>query len=411
MTLTLNEALSDPAIIQALQEDPDSFRKVRDLKVSPDCILSFNTQINNVVKTAGYHLRNIAFIKKYLDKHSEVDMGLGPFTTILSRFQAVDMSVPFFFDTLGILSARGSAAINPWGFLMPLKNTVWASLIASLLIVCIVHFLFEHFLQPEASWQKQFGRILFEYFQPPLDHALARNTWSVWQKPLLGSWILVSFLLNSSYSGNLKSMMALRYIGHPIQTVRDLIEDTNKKIIIEHRTSYLATVQAIPFGDINELNKVGEAGRYVDYKMRNFLSYSDKILRGDHVQIFDTTNSLYYRAKEFSRTGRCDFYLAKETFIPFVYSMIWQKGSLLTPAINVRIRKVVEAGLYNLWVSQNIDNVTACANPPMKVYLQDPIHLENIWGVAVIWGGGMLLAFSAFALESVWIKYRADGDD
>ena len=44
--------------------------KVRDLGVLLDCNLSLNSQINNIVKTAGYNLRNIGFIKKYVDVSS-----------------------------------------------------------------------------------------------------------------------------------------------------------------------------------------------------------------------------------------------------------------------------------------------------------------------------------------------------
>ena len=44
--------------------------KVRDLGVILDCNLSLNAQINNVFRIAGNHLRNIAFIKKYIDESS-----------------------------------------------------------------------------------------------------------------------------------------------------------------------------------------------------------------------------------------------------------------------------------------------------------------------------------------------------
>ena len=40
---------------------------VKDLGVMIDSALSFRGQINQTVKTAGYHLKNIAFIRKYLD--------------------------------------------------------------------------------------------------------------------------------------------------------------------------------------------------------------------------------------------------------------------------------------------------------------------------------------------------------
>ena len=43
---------------------------VRDLGVLLDCHLSFHNQINNVVKVAGYHLKNIAFVRKYLDERT-----------------------------------------------------------------------------------------------------------------------------------------------------------------------------------------------------------------------------------------------------------------------------------------------------------------------------------------------------
>ena len=41
---------------------------VKDLGVMLDSNLTFDTQINKVVRNAGYHLRNISFIRKYLDE-------------------------------------------------------------------------------------------------------------------------------------------------------------------------------------------------------------------------------------------------------------------------------------------------------------------------------------------------------
>ena len=43
-------------------------KSVKNLGVTVDCNLMFKDQVNNVVKNAGYHLRNIAFLKKYLDE-------------------------------------------------------------------------------------------------------------------------------------------------------------------------------------------------------------------------------------------------------------------------------------------------------------------------------------------------------
>ncbi|XP_076049541.1 uncharacterized protein LOC143030271 [Oratosquilla oratoria] len=42
-------------------------KAVKDRGVIMDCNLSFKDQINQVVRTTGYHLRNISLLKKYLD--------------------------------------------------------------------------------------------------------------------------------------------------------------------------------------------------------------------------------------------------------------------------------------------------------------------------------------------------------
>ena len=43
---------------------------VKDLGIKVDSCLSFSSQISNIVKQTAYHLRNIAFIRKYLDEES-----------------------------------------------------------------------------------------------------------------------------------------------------------------------------------------------------------------------------------------------------------------------------------------------------------------------------------------------------
>ena len=57
-------------------------KSVKDLGVIIDCNLSFKDQINQVVKTAGYHLRNITFVKKYLD---EKTMKMLVFNHVISK--------------------------------------------------------------------------------------------------------------------------------------------------------------------------------------------------------------------------------------------------------------------------------------------------------------------------------------
>ena len=57
----------DIANLRVLENEFEVTSPIKNLGIVFDCSLSFNEQINRVVKTAGYHLRNIAFLKKYLN--------------------------------------------------------------------------------------------------------------------------------------------------------------------------------------------------------------------------------------------------------------------------------------------------------------------------------------------------------
>ncbi len=46
----------------------ETCEKVKDLGMLLDCNLSMKEQIQQVVKTTRYHLRNIGFVRKYLDE-------------------------------------------------------------------------------------------------------------------------------------------------------------------------------------------------------------------------------------------------------------------------------------------------------------------------------------------------------
>ncbi|XP_066937339.1 probable glutamate receptor [Macrobrachium rosenbergii] len=99
----------------------------------------------------------------------EVNLALGPFTVISSRYEDSDMSIPFFFDKLAMLVGRGSAAIDPWSFAMPFTPVLWGILLVIMMGICLFHMLLESSYLPRTNRLRLFGGILFEYMQPPLE--------------------------------------------------------------------------------------------------------------------------------------------------------------------------------------------------------------------------------------------------
>ena len=58
----------DITSLKVLEHEFEVKNPIKNLGVIFNCDLSFNEQINQVIKVAGYHLRNIAFLKKYVDE-------------------------------------------------------------------------------------------------------------------------------------------------------------------------------------------------------------------------------------------------------------------------------------------------------------------------------------------------------
>ncbi|XP_071545498.1 uncharacterized protein [Panulirus ornatus] len=125
----------------------------------------------------------------------EADIGLGPYSFNPSRIEAVDFTWPVVIENTRIIAGRGRPEVDPWGFLLPLAPLVWAAILTALLLVpAAVVLLSSCALQgygDQRTWMK--------------------NTFH--------------------YSGNLMSLLAVRHIPQPYQSLRDVLDDPSVTMI------------------------------------------------------------------------------------------------------------------------------------------------------------------------------------
>lgn len=62
------------------------------------------------------------------------------------------------------------------------------------------------------------------------------------ERMILGSWILVGMVITLSYSCNLTSLLAVRRIPHPVQTLRDLLDNPSLTVIMSPNSIITATI-------------------------------------------------------------------------------------------------------------------------------------------------------------------------
>ncbi|ROT70073.1 olfactory ionotropic receptor IR4 [Penaeus vannamei] len=183
----------------------------------------------------------------------EVDLGLGPFGMSTVRAAVVDFTKPILIDYARILGGKGRAEIDPWGFLLPLTPEVWAGLAAlGLLVILTVAFL------SYLSGQRLPGRGSRNLYFAVVRTLLIQDTKVLpercgdakvppgrrWERVLLAGWMIVTLVTVKSYAGNLMSLLAVRHIPQPYQSVRDVLDDPACTMIWEANTAYVQFVEA-----------------------------------------------------------------------------------------------------------------------------------------------------------------------
>ncbi|XP_069988101.1 probable glutamate receptor isoform X2 [Penaeus vannamei] len=336
------------------------------------------------------------------------DMGLGPFAVTRSRSLVVAFSQTLFFEDVVILASKGKPEHNPWGFLFPLAPAVWAALLmamtctwAALLILGV--------------WDFESGRVnraldaLFLQIRTLLRQGMDCDLPGSAGRWVVGGWLLVAMVTTWSYTGNLMSLLTVRAVPLPFQTGQDIIDDPHINVITEQASAYTDIMENTKEGILAELHALLEVGRMHHKPLNMMAQFLGTLVRdGTHVLFIDGSTSLKLQADIFSKTGRCEFYKARETFMPLFYAMIGKKDSPLIPAIDARIQQLLASGLYNKWVLSAIPNATACVSLSTSITVKEPLTLATTWGMFVVLVCGLSLALICFVVEVLFPRLSVE---
>nr|XP_053632778.1 glutamate receptor ionotropic, delta-2-like [Cherax quadricarinatus] len=337
-------------------------------------------------------------------RDKEADFALGPFSLSAARAEMVDFMWPITVQYSRILGGRGLPEVDPWGFLLPLDILVWVTVLMTLLVLLFFMFLVlwclsHNNVNTHDNWKTDAFSLLRVLLQ---QDCLVSGSWW-WKRLMFLLWMMmIGQVLIKSYSGNLMSSLAVKYIRQPYQTLRDLLDDTSAIMIWHSQSTYLSHVFSQQSGIYRDVYEAGSNRRIMYQTLFQFFNITKTLVRQGRyaiVQIEILINMVI--SDDFSHTGRCDFYTSRERLLPTIMASIAQKGSPLIPAFNKRILALTEAGLYYQWLKASLPNSTSCAHPPTKITVSSSLSLNNIWGMFVILGGGLILSTAIFCLEIV----------
>ncbi|XP_063885570.1 probable glutamate receptor isoform X2 [Scylla paramamosain] len=330
----------------------------------------------------------------------EADFSPGPFAFSYVRHEAVDYTYALYHQSIKILSGLSGLETDPWGFLLPLTSLVWALTLAALLGMLLILQLFPSCLPGRSLLRGGWSANTFSPVRVLLQQDVVWPAeWWWWEGLVLGLWMLTTLVLTKSYAGNLMSLLAVRYVPQPFQTLRDVLDHPSVVMIWQKYSSYEQLLRDSTSGEMREVAGLEKEGRLEFHTQVRFKEILDTLVRaGGHV-LADAGNSLTKLiGSDFSNKGRCNFYLSRDGFFPSSFGMVSQKTNPLVHEFNKRALDLIEQGLIEYGI-ENAPNITACGNIPKKMLIMSSFSVSNIWGVFVLLGGGLSAALVVWCME------------
>ena len=148
-----------------------------------------------------------------------------------------------------------------------------------------------------------------------------------YQKILIITWVWAMLVIVQAYSGNLTAMQAKPKLQTPIWTLQELVNQDEISWVIEQDTLvdfYMKTSQ--PGTMMNQLyNGATLVPRLSFEEKSRYFCYAGKERESGKIgSVCEVGEILPMFAKDFSKTGKCNFYLMEETFLSSIYAMAFQ---------------------------------------------------------------------------------------
>ncbi|XP_071523954.1 probable glutamate receptor [Panulirus ornatus] len=332
----------------------------------------------------------------------EADFATGPFVMSPARGEVVDFCWPLWTDNLRIMGARGRPEVDPWGFLLPLALLVWVAILTALLAVPTVLFLLSHAIHIQASLDRRWLSDVFVFIRILLQQDISVTMVWVWEQLVLGVWMMMTLVLTRSYAGNLMSLLAVRHIPQPYENLQDILDDSSIIMIWQKNSKTEQHLRTVKSGIFREIADLEVEGRIKFLTLAEFRDSVDTLVRqGDHIIVDVGVTQRNLVVQDFSRTGRCDFYMSKDGFLPLQFALVVQKKSPLSHALSKRSMTLVESGIFRYWYLDRVPNSTYCRYPPKKIIVNSSLSAANLWGMFMVLVGGHFCGVLLLCLEMV----------
>ncbi|KAK7081679.1 hypothetical protein SK128_020365 [Halocaridina rubra] len=329
-------------------------------------------------------------------------MVMAPICQTPARTEAVGFAWPVARVSGKLVALKEGIEIDPWGAFLPLTPAVWLGLVLTLLALWIIVLAVDTYKTELAKpWYIRAADVFLQFIRILLVQGDNSSQNSVLTRYLFGSWACLVAVLIWSYNCNLIALLATRHIGLPIQSLQDLIDHPNMGLVLQKYSVFASAIEQAETGILKQVGALRKKGRLVFVERGSHQEGLDKyVSKGTHVFLTGHGNANEIVTQHYSKTGRCDLYIAKETILPYGCSYILKKGSPLLPAINYKLGLLENGGfLQGMGAKDAPVNASACKNAPNKITVMEAFSVASVQGMFIVLIVGLMFATISFFLE------------
>ncbi|XP_071529502.1 glutamate receptor ionotropic, delta-1-like [Panulirus ornatus] len=344
-------------------------------------------------------------------KRREVDLALGPFAFNWERYHfACEFTQPIFVDYESVFMQRPGLETDLLALVRPFQWQVWLCLFGVLVLIWFILVLFVHVSpyekdpvteEEDVAYNDDVGERRYKRTVRGGHASRSHFIWVIrtmsnqsnpWlpksdsRRVMTGTWLLSCFIILTLFSSTLTAMLTVPMVKLPIDSTEDLVNQQEVSWAIESG-SFLYQILYQAKEGIYKALWDGHSQRITDC-----YSYRHDIRAGMYAAVCDKMTMKKVMSEDFSETGKCNYYMAREDFKAMPLALAFQHHHHLFSEANERILQLIDNGLVDRWIEEQLPNGTACISPPgsgiagtkRSLSLNDYFGLISVYAVCVV---------------------------
>ncbi|KAF6177171.1 hypothetical protein GIB67_025508 [Kingdonia uniflora] len=326
----------------------------------------------------------------------EFDAVVGDITILANRSKYVEFTQPYAESGLSlVVTVESDESQKAWLFMKPFTKTMWLVTGAIFVYTMFVVWFLEHRsnLNFRGSWKSQVGTTLWFTFST-LFFAHREPVQSNFTRMVIVVWLFVVFVVTSSYTASLTSMLTVQRL-EPTVTDINYLRTSNSKVGCDGDSfvrRYLEDV--LLFHPNNIINITSE------------YFYRDELKSGNITAAF---LELPYQ-KVFLSKYCNGFKAIGPTYRFGGLGFVFPKGSPIAADISEAFLKLSEDGTVKTLEKKWFKGSSECSNSDSAI-TNKSLSLQNFWALFVITGGTSTIVFLVYLIHLFKKFRRHQGDN